>query len=129
MESCAWTETYPIGGLGGGARTRVAQTDALAGADPNSSSSGERSLLLELNMHEIRSKSRRCESNGLMRNIRPHARSARDLADISVYSFKNWDDVQAGNCLDELKSVAADCKLTHFASESPNHRLLDLAKW
>jgi toxin ParE1/3/4 len=47
-----------------------------------------------------------------MRRIRLHARAESDLIDIWLYSFEEWDDVQADKYLDELnaaiKSLAAN---------------------
>jgi toxin ParE1/3/4 len=40
-----------------------------------------------------------------MRKVRLHARAESDLIDIWVYSFEEWDDVQADKYLDELNAA------------------------
>jgi toxin ParE1/3/4 len=40
-----------------------------------------------------------------MRKIRLRARAESDLIDIWVYSFEEWDDVQADKYLDELNAA------------------------
>jgi toxin ParE1/3/4 len=40
-----------------------------------------------------------------MRKIRIHARAEKDLIDIWVYSFEEWDHVQADKYLDDLNAA------------------------
>ena len=40
-----------------------------------------------------------------MRKIRLHARAESDLIDIWVYSFEEWDDLQADKYLDKLNAA------------------------
>lgn len=40
-----------------------------------------------------------------MRKVRLHARAESDFIDIWVYSFEEWDDVQADKYLDELNAA------------------------